>query len=754
MNIKVPNKIPGLIWVFMSYESEAHTLKHFLKKEWDNKFDWVFSYRSDADISFPYGVLHRRNIQNDKNYTSLFQKKSKSVAWVVSNCKSDSHRYKYIKKMMQSIQIDVYGKCGKTCSSSWNSDKCFNDLSKDYKFYLAFENSICKDYVSEKVFRLYQDGFDFIPVYRGAMNIKDILPNGTFISSFDFSSALELALYLKNVGSNESAYTNYLKAKDKFFSNGYTRQEVLQFMYCSVCEKLNNNCKSGEAIHLLQNTSSYNEGERANSRSYNGGERANSSSYNGGERANSRSYNGGERVNSSSYNGVSEPILVHTTEVSKPILVHTTEGSEPILVHTMEVSEPILVHTTEVSEPILVHTTEVSEPILVHTTEVSEPILVHTTDSYNGGERANSSSYNAGVRANSSSYNGGERANSSSYNGGERANSRSYNGGERANSRSYNGGERANSSSYNGGERANLVHTTEVSELILVHTTEVSEPILVHTTENENNLAIVSNQKLSSAWAHMPLRRIQYKCPVPEGNIWIDHVSIVNDLNATCPEDLSYFVKVSLPLMSKGSNIAICSLISYRSQDAALLVEWFEAQRLLGVNKIVTYTQDLNSDAIRVLDYYESIGLVHVIHEFDMPKKDEFPRFIGEQNIRQWTDKEVVTLDCNSRLLQFKYVIMCDKDEFLVPNITKFGFSLRKALDHMFDDSTAGFQLNPKLHITTWTPYNRSSTLFISKYLNSTSSVPDRHKYVYMPERVVIGSTNIHEFTACEGYKM
>lgn len=139
--------------------------------------------------------------------------------------------------------------------------------------------------------------------------------------------------------------------------------------------------------------------------------------------------------------------------------------------------------------------------------------------------------------------------------------------------------------------------------------------------KNENNLAFVSNQKLSSAWAHMPLRRIQYKCPVPEGNIWIDHVSIVNDLNATCPEDLSYFVKVSLPLMSKGSNIAICSLISYRSQDAALLVEWFEAQRLLGVNKIVTYTQDLNSDAIRVLDYYESIGLVHVIHEFDMPKK-------------------------------------------------------------------------------------------------------------------------------------
>ncbi|VDI73144.1 Hypothetical predicted protein [Mytilus galloprovincialis] len=165
MNVKVPNKTAGQILVFMSYESESHTVKHFLKKEWDNKFDWIFSYRSDADISFPYGVLNRRHSQSEKNYTNIFKNKSKSVAWVASNCKAVSNRYKYIKKMMQSIQIDIYGKCGKTCSSSWNSDKCFKDLSKEYKFYLAFENSICNDYVSEKVFRLYQDGFDFIPVY-------------------------------------------------------------------------------------------------------------------------------------------------------------------------------------------------------------------------------------------------------------------------------------------------------------------------------------------------------------------------------------------------------------------------------------------------------------------------------------------------------------------------------------------------------------------------------------------------------------
>ncbi|CAC5382439.1 unnamed protein product [Mytilus coruscus] len=120
----------------------------------------------------------------------------------------------------------------------------------------------------------------------------------------------------------------------------------------------------------------------------------------------------------------------------------------------------------------------------------------------------------------------------------------------------------------------------------------------------------------------MPLRRIQYRCPVPVEVNMIEYVSIINDMKATCQEDISYYVKVILPLDSNNSSIAICSLISYRSQDAAILVEWFEAQRLLGVNKIVTYTQELNSDALRVLDYYESIGLAEVIREFDMPEKE------------------------------------------------------------------------------------------------------------------------------------
>jgi hypothetical protein len=115
-----------------------------------------------------------KTIKQEKNYAA---NKTKQVAWFVSNCGARySHlfsyeirqsldfeqriyffffrngRLNYARELGKYINVDIYGACGsKRCARS-SADKCFSLLDKEYKFYLAFENSNCKNYITEKFF--------------------------------------------------------------------------------------------------------------------------------------------------------------------------------------------------------------------------------------------------------------------------------------------------------------------------------------------------------------------------------------------------------------------------------------------------------------------------------------------------------------------------------------------------------------------------------------------------------------------------
>ena len=98
-------------------------------------------------------------------------------------------------------------------------------------FYLAFENSICTDYVTEKFYGTL--GMDIVPIVRGGANYSAFAPPGSYIDTNDYSSAQELAEELKRLSNAREEYLNLFRWKAKTeVLNGYSE------MGCNLCKTL------------------------------------------------------------------------------------------------------------------------------------------------------------------------------------------------------------------------------------------------------------------------------------------------------------------------------------------------------------------------------------------------------------------------------------------------------------------------------------------------------------------------------------
>ena len=140
------------IWIVYMLESPFHTGP---LESVRNLINMTATYRIDSTIVTPYerfvpyeNASQYQLLPPKRNYASG---KSKKVAWFVSNCSPKNNRMGYARELSKYIEVDIYGPCGKlTCPR--HSKQCFKMLNDKYKFYLAFENSNCKDYITEKFY--------------------------------------------------------------------------------------------------------------------------------------------------------------------------------------------------------------------------------------------------------------------------------------------------------------------------------------------------------------------------------------------------------------------------------------------------------------------------------------------------------------------------------------------------------------------------------------------------------------------------
>ncbi|XP_066976537.1 alpha-(1,3)-fucosyltransferase C-like [Macrobrachium rosenbergii] len=154
------------------------------------------------------------NLHFDKgnHYTWAFLalNRTRLAVWVSSHCPTQSKREDYVRELQKFAQVDTYGTCGKlSCGfkEEQRDERCWRSLfSRKYLFYLAFENSMCDSYVTEKLWRPL--AFGLVPIVMGGANYSKFLPPKSFINALEYSPQ-ELVQLLRDLQDSPDYYIQY-----------------------------------------------------------------------------------------------------------------------------------------------------------------------------------------------------------------------------------------------------------------------------------------------------------------------------------------------------------------------------------------------------------------------------------------------------------------------------------------------------------------------------------------------------------------
>ncbi|NXY82625.1 FUT10 fucosyltransferase, partial [Alcedo cyanopectus] len=202
------------------------------------------------------------------------RKRIAPLVYVQSDCNPPSDRDSYVRELMCHIQVDSYGEClhnrdlpQHLRNPTAMDDGNFHKILAQYKFILAFENAVCEDYITEKLWRPLKLGV--VPVYFGSPSIVDWLPsNKSAILVSRFSHPRELARYIKKLDTDDREYESYLQWKlegnisnprlitamkeRKWGVQDITQDNYIDTFECMVCNRVWENIRRKEKGWLPQ----------------------------------------------------------------------------------------------------------------------------------------------------------------------------------------------------------------------------------------------------------------------------------------------------------------------------------------------------------------------------------------------------------------------------------------------------------------------------------------------------------------------
>ncbi|KAF1744585.1 hypothetical protein MXB_2895 [Myxobolus squamalis] len=219
---------------------------------------WVYSYHRSNYFYGPYGdYTEKKNLNYSlKEISDEFKTRKNAAFSVISNCHFiKSKRIEYIKYLQKYFKVDTFGNC---FGSRITKEERDIKMSK-YKYFIAAENSHCKEYTTEKYWGTLERGA--IPILIGyPTNLTALIP-GSFINAFDFRHPRDLAKYLEKVSTDIDEYFKFHSWRKKYFIP-YNRFDTCKILD-TVTKYLNQEDADDPTIHEMANESVCMDSEQA-----------------------------------------------------------------------------------------------------------------------------------------------------------------------------------------------------------------------------------------------------------------------------------------------------------------------------------------------------------------------------------------------------------------------------------------------------------------------------------------------------------
>lgn len=240
------------ILIHYMWESPLH--KNYSQensKKLKNIYDYIITWDDDLSddntyYSFKYPCFNEKYY--DKSILNQDEYESKKLlvminSYIAMNYESALYmeRIKIVNFFEEYNIFDLYGR-------GWNQYKDLKnykgspenkyEVYKNYKFAFCLENYYGRaGYITEKIFDAFMAGI--VPVYKGASNISDYVPEDTFIDYDNFTCLEHLIKYLENIPLEE--YNQYLSNINDYLNSDKVKvfsKKTHIFSICGIIENI------------------------------------------------------------------------------------------------------------------------------------------------------------------------------------------------------------------------------------------------------------------------------------------------------------------------------------------------------------------------------------------------------------------------------------------------------------------------------------------------------------------------------------